>query len=87
MMSIADAVRREAAIHTEGPAKRRATVCEQAAVRISIRNLTTFPFVQKAVTVGRLQLHDRYFDLDGGELLGRDSHSGRFSRLAPPGPA
>ncbi len=86
-MSIADAARREAAAtHAQDSAERRAAACEQAAVRISMRNLMTFPFVQKAVAAGRLQLHGWYFDLDGGELLGCDPHSGQFSRLAPPGP-
>ena len=56
----------------------RAAACEQTAVRISIRNLVTFPFVQEAVAAGRLRLHGWYFDLDGGELLGYNPATGSF---------
>jgi carbonic anhydrase len=86
-MSIAEPARREAAAtHAGDSAEHRAAACEQAAVRISIGNLMTFPFVQKAVAAGRLQLHGWYFDLDGGELLGCDPGSGHFRRLGSYGP-
>jgi carbonic anhydrase len=78
-MSIAEAARREVATtHAAEGADARAAACEQAAVRISIRNLMTFPFVQEAVAAGCLQLHGWYFDLDGGELLGCDPATGSF---------
>lgn len=78
-MSIAEGARREvAATHAAEDADARAAACEQAAVRISIRNLMTFPFVQDAVAAGRLHLHGWYFDLDGGELLGYDPATGGF---------
>jgi len=78
-MSIVEAARREVAVtHAAEGADARAAACEQAAVRISLRNLMTFPFVQEAVAAGRLQLHGWYFDLDGGELLGYDPATGSF---------
>ena len=78
-MSIAEEARREVTVtHTAESADARAAACEQAAVRISLRNLMTFPFVQEAVAAGRLQLHGWYFDLDGGELLGYDPATGGF---------
>lgn len=78
-MSIAEEARREvAATHAAEDADARAAACEQAAVRISIRNLMTFPFVQEAVAAGRLRLHGWYFDLDGGELLGYNPATGSF---------
>ncbi len=52
---------------TAGEARERA--CEQAAIRISLRNLKGFPFVREAVIAGRLTLHGWYFDLERGELL------------------
>lgn len=61
----------------------RAAACEQAAVRISLTNLSSFPFVREAVGAGRLQLHGWYFDIDRGELLGWDRDSGRFRALVP----
>jgi len=42
---------------------------EQAAIRISLRNLMTFPWIRERVEHGELNLHGWYFDLDGGELL------------------
>ena len=83
-MSIAEQARREVAkTHTGDDAEARAAACEQAAVRVSLANLMSFPFVRDAVAAGRLQLHGWYFDLDGGELLGCDPGSGRFHRLTP----
>jgi carbonic anhydrase len=83
-MSIAEQARREAlATHSHGDAEARAVACEQAAVRISLENLSSFPFVREAVAAGRLQLHGWYFDLGRGELLGCDPDSGRFRPLVP----
>jgi len=78
-MSIAEQARREVdATHATAAADARAAACERAAVRISLRNLMTFPFVQEAVGAGRLKLHGWYFDLDGGELLGYDPATESF---------
>jgi carbonic anhydrase len=60
----------------------RAVACERQAVRISLNNLMSFPFVREAVAAERLQLHGWYFDLDRGELHGLDSATGRYSTLA-----
>jgi carbonic anhydrase len=78
-MSIAEEARREATTsHANGDAESRAAACEQAAVRVSVRNLMSFPFVREAVAAGRLRLHGWYFDLDRGELHGYDPATGRF---------
>jgi carbonic anhydrase len=81
-MSIAEEARREvAATHAAADADSRAAACERAAMRVSLGNLTSFPFVREAVTAGRLQLHGWYFDLDRGELHGYDPASGGFELL------
>lgn len=81
-MSIAGQARREALVtQPHGDAEARAVACEQAAVRISLNNLSSFPFVREAVAAGRLQLHGWYFDLSHGELLGCERVSGRFRAL------
>ncbi|BAV34686.1 carbonic anhydrase [Sulfuricaulis limicola] len=81
-MSIAEQARREvAATHAAADADTRAAACERAAMRVSLGNLTSFPFVREAVTTGRLQLHGWYFDLDRGELHGYDAASGGFELL------
>ena len=69
-MSIAEEARREVqAALPQASAEAQAAACEQAAIRISLRNLMTFPFVRVAVADGRLALHGWYFDLERGELL------------------
>jgi len=81
-MSIAEEARREvAATHAAADADVRAAACERAAMRVSLGNLTSFPFVRDAVAAGRLQLHGWYFDLDRGELHGYDAASGGFELL------
>jgi carbonic anhydrase len=81
-MSIAEEARREvAATHAATDTDARATACERAAMRVSLGNLTSFPFVREAVAAGRLQLHGWYFDLDRGELHGYDPASGNFELL------
>ena len=41
---------------------------EQAAIRASVENLKTFPWITERVESGRLSLHGWWFDLDVGEL-------------------
>lgn len=82
-MSIAEEARREVqAALPQASAEARAAACEQAAIRISLRNLMTFPFVRAAVAEGRLALHGWYFDLERGELLRCSSASSGFEVAA-----
>ncbi|MHB8453494.1 MAG: carbonic anhydrase [Acidiferrobacterales bacterium] len=76
-MSIVEEARREVLAELpEASVDAQASACEQAAMRISLRNLMTFPFVRAAVDAGRLTLHAWYFDLERGELL-RHSPTGK----------
>lgn len=78
-MSIAGEARREALATSPGATlEELASACERAAIRISLRNLETFPFVRAAVAEGRLALHGWYFDLARGELLRCSSASPGF---------
>ena len=43
--------------------------CEHEAIKVSLRNLASFPWISERVRSGRLQLHGWYFDLETGELL------------------
>jgi carbonic anhydrase len=54
---------------------------EHEAVRISLANLMTFPWVREAVEAGRLQLHGAHFGVATGRLMLLDPASGEF-RLA-----
>ncbi|UZK69988.1 carbonic anhydrase [Sphingomonas sp. S1-29] len=55
---------------------------EYEAVRTSLTNLQTFPFVQKAIAAGSLALHGAYFAIEDGQLrvMGED---GRFAFAQP----
>lgn len=61
-----------------------ATLCRQAemeSLKVSIRNLRTFPFVQKAVDERDLHLIGIYFDLERGHLWEYDEKSQQFHQL------
>ncbi len=66
-MSIA-APAREKAMKAEKEPVARQRCCEQEAVRLSLRNLLTFPWVKEAVDAGNLLTHGWYFDLEVGRL-------------------
>jgi carbonic anhydrase len=55
---------------------------ELAAVRSSIANLNTFPFLRKRLDSGLLALHGLHFDLGSGQLLSLEQETGRFVDLA-----
>lgn len=78
-MSIADAARRAVQREYGGESlDQQARACELAALRVSLNNLTGFPFVREAVTAGRLGLHGWYFDIEKGELSRYTPASDRF---------
>ena len=51
----------------------------RAEVELSLKNLMSFPFVQKAVEAGELELHGAYFGVANGRLSVRDPKTGEFS--------
>ncbi|QPF92039.1 carbonic anhydrase [Bradyrhizobium commune] len=53
---------------------------EKAAVFRSLENLSTFPFVRKAVESGRMQLHGAYFGVAEGSLFVLDQVAKEFKR-------
>lgn len=66
------------------PDPRRAL--ELASVATSCGNLRTFPFVQKAVAEGWLEIAGGHFDIPTGTLLLLDQESGQFKEAAAPAP-
>jgi carbonic anhydrase len=54
--------------------------CEQEAIKISLANLQSFPWIAERVRAGQLQLHGWYFDLETGELL--QLQGGRFEPVS-----
>lgn len=57
--------------------------CELESVRLSVDNLSTFPWIRERVEGGKLQLHGWYFDLKAGQLLGLDKNADQFIDLKP----
>lgn len=55
--------------------------CELEALKVSMANLRTFPFVAEAIGQKRLNILGLYFDLETGELLTLDSESGEFQKM------
>jgi carbonic anhydrase len=62
--------------HGEGDAAQR--VMEQEAVKVSLANLRTFPFVTEAEQAGTLRLRGAWFGIREGQLQLLDEGSGRF---------
>jgi carbonic anhydrase len=58
------------------------TAFELAAIRSSLANLRSFPFVREHEDKGSLALHGLHFDIGSGELLGIDPATQRFEPLA-----
>ncbi len=54
-------------------------VAEHEAVRISLANLLTFPWVAEAVAEGRLRLHGAHFGVATGRLMLLDAATGQFA--------
>ena len=52
--------------------------CEHEAVKVSLENLLTFPWVKEAVDAGKLQTHGWYFDLETGTLFTLNKATGEF---------
>jgi carbonic anhydrase len=63
------------------PPEQRPEICEHEAVRLSLANLMTFPWVKSAVEAGELKLHGCYFDIRSG-VLERLGDDGAFHPIA-----
>jgi carbonic anhydrase len=55
--------------------------CEREAIRVSLANLRTFPFVQQAVQERGMNLVGCYFDLEAGHLLEINERTGEVTTL------
>jgi carbonic anhydrase len=51
---------------------------ELEGIETSLKNLMSFPFVEKAVSAGELELHGAWFAIKHGELHWRNAKTGRF---------
>ena len=67
--------------HTDVFAHGEEVAFELAAIRSSLANLRTFPFVEKRMSEGLLVLHGLHFDIASGELNVLDKATGSFAAL------
>lgn len=56
----------------------RQKVLETEAIKQSIENLKTFPFIQESIAKKELTLHGAYFEIEDGQLSLLDKESGAF---------
>ena len=68
---------RDAALRCDSPEAGQ-EAAEHEAVRISLANLMTFPWVAEAVAAGRLRLHGAHFGVATGRLVLLDAATGAF---------
>lgn len=68
-MRIIEPAREEVLRHSHDPSLATAQpALERAAIRLSLKNLMTFPFVRERVEQGRLSLRGAHFGIESGEL-------------------
>lgn len=75
MTLVADA--KQDVMTIDDPAARQ-TALEEAAIRASLVNLMTFPYVAEAVNAGQLTLHGAHFGIKDGHLSILDPKTGAF---------
>lgn len=66
---------------TDLSAEERQQALEHLAVKQSLLNLTTFPFVAAAIERGALELHGAWFSIGKGQLMWLDGELGNFEQV------
>jgi carbonic anhydrase len=61
----------------------RQLLCEQHAIRLSLQNLQSFPWIRERIDCGALQLHGWHFDFRDGALSLLDRRRDRFRPAVP----
>lgn len=81
MQIVADARARVKEKAGDRPRNEQLAEMEREAVRVSLENLMTFPWIRARVEAGTLRLHGWYFDLATGELQELDRDTDNFRRF------
>jgi carbonic anhydrase len=68
-MSMAKSARERALSLQNASARERHQCCEEDVIKVSLRNLLTFPWIAAPVAAGKLRLHGAWFSIRSGELL------------------
>lgn len=81
-MSIAEDARKQVMHdHPHSDHETRWRAAEMEGIKVSIRNIRSFPFVQDAVKSRDLNIMGIYFDLEQGELWELDESANEFKKL------
>jgi carbonic anhydrase len=78
MKMVEPARNRAIAVAGDAPPAQVQRLVEQEAVKDSLTNLMTFPWIKERVNAGKLKLHGWYFDLEIGTLFIMDAN-GQFN--------
>jgi len=81
-MSIAEEARKQVLIaYPHADEQTRWRHAEMESIKVSMKNLRTFPFVSEAIAKGQLTVIGVYFDLELGQLWELDEPTQRFRQL------
>lgn len=81
-MSIADEARRHVmTCHAEASEEEKWRLAEMESIRVSLKNIHSFPFVQEAIKDRQLNILGIYFDLEKGELWEYDDSLDQFRQI------
>lgn len=61
----------------------KASLCEKEGIKVSLENLSGFPWVKDAIANGKLQIHGWHFNVSSGKILAFDQASDSFKPLIP----
>jgi carbonic anhydrase len=85
-MSLAEEAREATASAARLSIDERAALCERHAIRLSLRNLLTFPVIRERAERADVRLHGWHFDLGDGVLTVLDESANRFVPVAAESP-
>ena len=83
-LDIADEARRRTLLRArDRPVEEQLRLLEQEAIKTSLANLLTFPWIEQGVVEGRLRVHGWLFDLHDGEVRAYVPATNTFEQLTP----
>ncbi len=83
-LNIADEARRRTLlIARDRPVEEQLRLLEEEAIKTSLANLLTFPWIEAGVAEGRLRVHGWLFDLHDGEVRAYVPTKNTFEQLTP----
>lgn len=65
----------------DAPLSEKVCHCTKKAIKTSLKNLMTYPWIQEAIEKNELKLHGWYFNLETADLEAVDPKTGKFQSL------